>query len=161
LNLQIRMLGGKEVVQYLVRAGDAGRAACDAAAYAVSAAVMAESIPMTPKRFGILRGSHYITRPQNGTCVVGFGGAASAYAAIQHNKQFKNYTTPNTGPGYLSHAIDKIRPRADDICIDIMRRALLRGQAPTYAPTAPTSPPAGSGGQRPSTGARRRKRGRR
>lgn len=161
MNLEIRMLGGKEVVKYLVRAGDAGKLACDAATYAVSAAVMVEAIPITPKRFGILRGSHYITRPQNGMCIVGFGGAASAYAAIQHNKQFKNYTTPNTGPGYLSKAIDKIRPKADDICLDIMRQALMRGQAPAYTPTAPTGPSAGSGGQRPTGGSRRRRRSRR
>lgn len=99
-----------------------------AATYALGNAVLAKALPITPKRHGTLRASGQVTIPTivNGKaqCTVGFGGAAKAYASVQHDGYierngikhfFSHYTEPGTGPLFLDKAAEAIIPHAEQI----------------------------------------------
>lgn len=65
--------------------------------------IVKESTPNTPKKTNRLR---LDTLRQ----VLGLSGKViwtKKYAAIQENKQHKNYTTPGTGPHYALNAVKK------------------------------------------------------
>lgn len=77
---------------------------------------MAEDIvdtaePNTPKKIGDLR--NRILKQ-----VLGLTGKVVwnvNYAVFQELKQFKNYTTPGTGPHFAENAVNKSRERTADI----------------------------------------------
>lgn len=75
------------------------------------------SEPRTPKRLGFLRRS---TIKQ----VLGLHGSIvwnKKYAAKQETTQFKNYTTPGTGPHYAEDAVRSVLKRT----LEIARKAKL------------------------------------
>lgn len=85
---KVRMQESAKVSRFLrAFAGEAGRS----------------SEPRTPKKHGDLRRSWVAS-------VNGFHGRVvwlKKYAAIQETKQFKNYTTPGTGPHFARGAMEK------------------------------------------------------
>jgi hypothetical protein len=74
-------------------------------------AVVAESTPNTPKEKGNLRND--VIRQ-----VLGLKGKVvwgKNYAGIQETKQFKNYTTPGTGPHFARNAVENVTKRTNAI----------------------------------------------
>lgn len=68
------------------------------------------SIPVTPKKTGDLRNR---VKKQ----VLGLKSAISwevNYAKYQEKKQFKNYTTPGTGPKFAERAVRRVVNKAND-----------------------------------------------
>ncbi|OPX80428.1 MAG: Minor capsid protein [Methanosaeta sp. PtaB.Bin039] len=59
--------------------------------------VKGDAVNQTPLEFGPLRGSANVDAIEKGS-EISFN---TKYALVQHEKQFANYTTPGTGPGYL------------------------------------------------------------
>lgn len=82
--------------------------AAAAGLYTLGNAVMTSAKRRTPVDTGVLRGSGYVMAPVTSggqtTCKLGFGGAAKAYALVQHERlDFKH---PNGGEAkYLENAI--------------------------------------------------------
>lgn len=73
--------------------------------------VVDDSLPRTPKKMGNLRQD--ILRQ-----ILGLKGKivwGKNYAAFQETKQFKNYTTPGTGPRFAEDAINGIGDKTADI----------------------------------------------
>lgn len=66
--------------------------------------------PVTPKKEGNLRRDLFKS-------VQGLRGTIKwqkGYAAVQEKKQFKNYTTPGTGPHYAENAVKKVTARSQE-----------------------------------------------
>lgn len=75
----------------------------------MASAIVVESTPKTPKKFGLLRQN--VLKE-----VVGLNAKVSwnqDYAEIQEVKQFTNYTTPGTGPHFAENAVKTIVDKAD------------------------------------------------
>jgi glycosyltransferase A (GT-A) superfamily protein (DUF2064 family) len=97
--------------------------ALQAGVYAMANAAALKAIRLAPKRFGVLRGSIHATLPRAITrtrvqSTVGAGGPAAAYARAQHEGTngiviFRNYTTPGTGPEFITRAIEQVRDNPD------------------------------------------------
>lgn len=70
----------------------------------MASAVVVESTPKTPKREGDLR-LNVLKQ------VIGLNASVTwdmPYAEIQENTQFKNYTTPGTGPHFAENAVKQV-----------------------------------------------------
>jgi len=94
-----------------------------AALYQKGQAIMADAIPLTPKRYGILRGSYYVAPPEPsggsvfsaafGTGPAGYTveiGYGAYYALYVHEMSASyNYTAPGTGPKFLQRAVEQHR----------------------------------------------------
>lgn len=94
-----------EFERELRRAGEKVGAAASAALYREAVSIMADSVPLVPWDTGTLRGSQTVSRPQReGDDIVvefGYGGAASAYAEVQHERE--DFRHPRGGQAhYLS-----------------------------------------------------------
>jgi hypothetical protein len=100
--------------------------------------ILANAVRRTPKKWGVLRGSGYVTHPNNGSVTVGFGGPASAYAWVQHENMDFNHTVG--GPKYLSNAVREVQPRATDIYARIVNRSLFAGGPLPPAGGVPSTP---------------------
>jgi predicted acylesterase/phospholipase RssA len=73
--------------------------------------IVKESEPRTPKKKGYLRRDILIS-------VLGQQGTIKwlkRYAAIQEGTQFRNYTTPGTGPHFAENAVKKLVKNTDII----------------------------------------------
>ena len=141
----MQLLGSRELDKILRRAKEKGARAADAGRYAVGLTILARSVPMTPKKWGVLRGSGYVTHPTNGVVTVGFGGPAAAYAVVQHERMDFKHT--EGGPKYLENAVNLVAPQAVNIFGRIVEKSLLEdaplppfGGAPATPWEGPTSP---------------------
>lgn len=79
----------------LGRAGDKVQTAAKAAIYREASAIIVDSVPLVPWDEGTLRGSHVVLPPVPSgggwSVVFGYGGAASAYAEVQHERTDFNH----------------------------------------------------------------------
>lgn len=84
------LIGAPELVTRLNIATIAAPAAMGMALWKEANAIMAASMPLVPVDLGILRASHFVDSPQmdgdDMTIDFGYGGAASAYAWVQHEE---------------------------------------------------------------------------
>lgn len=79
----------------LERAGDKVEQASRAAIYREAQSIIADSVPLVPWDEGTLKGSHVVLPPRPGgsgwEVEFGYGGAASAYAEVQHEREDFNH----------------------------------------------------------------------
>lgn len=92
-----------EFKRELNRAGMKVYEASVAAIYREATAIIADSVPLVPWDEGTLRGSHTVSAPTSGSggsltraagsaeVEFGYGGAASAYAEVQHEREDFNH----------------------------------------------------------------------
>ena len=83
---------------------------CEAAIYLEAESIMSDSRPLVPWLTGVLKGSGYVNRPEGSgmgaSVTFGYGGAASAYAWIQHEGTGFNH--PRGGQAkYLLTAVEQ------------------------------------------------------
>lgn len=87
--------GTKALERAIIKYGKRGKRAVAGGLYAAGSVIIKESKRRTPVLDGTLRGSGYVTEPQNigrGVLVeIGHGGAASAYAVRQHEDLTLNH----------------------------------------------------------------------
>lgn len=140
--LRMRVVGAEQLAAKLRRAGELAQKAAAAGAYNVGLSVLRKAVRNAPKKYGVLRGSGYVTRPDGrGQVTVGFGGPAKAYAWVQHeNLSFKH---TEGGPKYLSRAIEETRSQAADLFLYVMKIALQGGGVPPTGGGAPDNPNTG------------------
>lgn len=95
----VRVDGLPQLQAALVAAGALAPEALAAGALIEMELMMAEAKGQTPVRDGILRDSGHVLPPEvDATSMeisAGFGGAASAYALVQHERLDFNHTTGN------------------------------------------------------------------
>lgn len=144
-SFSVNFIGSRELNKILTKAKEAAPRAADAGRYAVGLSILLRAIPITPKKWGVLRGSGYVTHPNNGVVTVGFGGPAAAYAWAQHERM--DYKHTEGGPKYLENAVNQTAPRVAEIFGRIVQKSLLDGAplpplggAPSTAWEGPTSP---------------------
>ncbi len=140
--LRIRLVGAAKLAAQLQKSAEIAERAAGAAAYNVGLAVLRRAVRNAPKKWGVLRGSGYVTHPDGqGRCTVGFGGPAKAYAWIQHERLDFKHT--EGGPKYLSRAVEEVRPLQARIFKTVLEAALKRGTVPPTggAPDNPNSGP--------------------
>jgi hypothetical protein len=144
-SFSVKFLGSRALDKILRDAKQNGQRAADAGRYAVGLTILARAIPITPKKWGVLRGSGYVTHPANGVVTVGFGGPAAAYAWVQHERMDFKHT--EGGPKYLENAVNAVAPQAANIFGRIVEKSLLEnaplpplGGAPSTPWEGPTSP---------------------
>lgn len=93
----IRITGTRELQRKLMQAGPLATKAVAAAAVEEQEQVMSVAKSRTPVDTGTLRGSGTVLPPEvSGTrvkVVAGFGGAASAYALVQHERLDFHHTS--------------------------------------------------------------------
>lgn len=92
----------------LERAGDKVERAAAAAIYSEAQWIIADSVPLVPWEEGILKGSYVVLPPRlsgyGWEVTFGYGGAASDYAEIQHERE--DYNHPRGGQAkYLLTAV--------------------------------------------------------
>lgn len=139
--LRIRLAGSAKLAQQLQKAGAIAQQAAGAAAYNVGLAVLRRAVRNAPKKWGVLRGSGYVTRPDaQGRVTVGFGGPAKAYAWIQHERL--DFHHSEGGPKYLSRAVEEVKPLQGQLFATVFKAALERGYVPPSG-GAPDNPNAG------------------
>lgn len=130
----------------LQKVTERGMNAAKAAVYLEANNVMAEALPLTPKDYGALRSSGYVTMPEDTPVVeMGFGGPAADYAVVMHEDPKMNYTTAGTGTKYLEHAIDRRRAGFEQNLGALYQAAFDQnaGASQTNTPTDPwQGPPA-------------------
>lgn len=155
--LQVQILGSHELASKFKAAAGKAKQAADAGAYNVGLAILRKAVRNAPKKWGILRGSGHVTHPVNGSCTVGFGGPAAAYAWIQHENMSFRHT--EGGPKYLERAVGEVRPRAGDIFLRIAKAVLLDGKPVPPVGGAPDNAFSGPqhGGVSPGKGAKKAK----
>lgn len=151
--LMVNIIGSKELVAKMERAGAQADRAADAGRYNVGLAILAAAVPITPKKWGVLRGSGYVGHPKNGSVDVGFGGPARAYAWAQHENMTWNHAVG--GPKYLEKAVYQVAPRAAAIFGRIVEKALIEGGPIPPIGGAPATP---NEGPRPPRTRRRKRR---
>lgn len=97
-----------KVVSYTPLIKSATLQNCNIALRLMASAIVQEATPKTPKQFGDLRNN--VLRQ-----VLGLNAKVSwnqRYASIQESKQFRNYTTPGTGPHFAENAVKKVTDNA-------------------------------------------------
>lgn len=70
-----------------------------------------EANPNTPKKFGNLRNDLV----KSVTGLVGKIVWGKNYAIYQESKQYKNYSTPGTGPHFAENAVKKVASQTDNL----------------------------------------------
>lgn len=76
--------------------------------------ILAASIKVTPREFGGLRGSGTVEKVDGGV-EIGFGGSASEYAMIVHERMGNiRWSVPGTGPKYLEKPFVQMAPAVID-----------------------------------------------
>lgn len=107
--IRFTVKGTKKLEQAIKTYGKRGKRAVGAGLYAAGSVIMKDSKRRAPVADGALRGSGYVTLPQeigSGVLVeIGHGGAASAYAIRQHEDLTLNH--PNGGEAkFLENAMN-------------------------------------------------------
>lgn len=125
--------------------------AVETALYQGGSIIMTEAKKRSPVDLGTMKSSGYVTLPtrQGGDVVVeaGFGGAAKAYAVIQHENLSYSHIDEKTGKQvgeakYLENAINAKEQEVRDRIKRIADRALESGYArrPSKDPAHVTNP---------------------
>lgn len=128
--------------------------AAGAGQYTLANAMMTSAKRRVPVKTGVLKSSGYVGMPvvngTSATCPLGFGGPASAYALVQHERlDFKH---PNGGEAkYLENAIVEYSgEKGASIFVAAVEKYLANhAQASADNPTSPGGPSSGHG---PTTG---------
>jgi len=108
MQFEVRIEGGAELVRRLNDAGAAARLAVAAALYEEGESIMRDSKENhVPVDLGILKNSGHVQPPHVAgddiSVTLAYGGAAGAYAVIQHERlDFKHETG---GPKYLERPL--------------------------------------------------------
>lgn len=127
MSLTITAASRGEFQRELARKGAKMQAAAASALYTEAESIMSDSRPLVPWETGTLKGSGFVNRPEgSGTSVsvtLGFGGSASAYALVQHEREDFNH--PRGGQAkYLETAVDQHAATFDERMAAHVRRAL-------------------------------------
>lgn len=108
--MTFQLKGHKEVLQALAQLGTRAPAALGKALWNEANSIMIAAKAITPVDTGVLKNSGFVNLPteSNGvvTVVMGFGGAASDYAEIQH-EELSYYHTPPTQAKYLEQPFEQ------------------------------------------------------
>lgn len=140
-----KIVGAKEIAHNLAAAGERWKNAVAAGLYMAANNVMSKSKRLVPVDLGALKGSGYVTLPQElaGSTVVemGYGGPAKAYSVQQHERlDFKH---PDGGQAlFLSAAVDAATPTLASDILKLAKAAFAHGQGPTVG-SNPTDPDSG------------------
>lgn len=116
------LVGFKKMQERIVGAVDAGL-------YAGGSIIMSDSIPRVPVDFGDLRGSGYVTLPENHTVEIGYGGSAKGYAVPVHERTELRHEVGEAK--YLEKAASAKKKDAREAVRGRIRRALKN---PSYQP---------------------------
>ena len=88
--MRVSLSGEKKLQQFLKSRPQVATKALAGALYVEAETIRTESLRIVPRDLGTLAGSAHVTEPEiKGTGVsveIGYGGAASAYALIQHER---------------------------------------------------------------------------
>lgn len=105
--LEIELVGVQELQAALQRLGDQAKPLAARALLVEAETIMADSKQMTPVDTGVLRSSGHVLPPamdRDGVEVrLGYGGAAEAYAIVQHERL--DYTHTVGGPKFLERPL--------------------------------------------------------
>ena len=122
----------KQVEAQLRKRLKAAQKAAQTALYQAGSIIMTEAKHRAPLDIGTLRNSGYVTLPVtrgNDTFVeIGFGGAAKAYAVVQHEKL--SYRHEVGEAKYLENAINAKEDEVRKRIARLTDRALETGRAP-------------------------------
>jgi hypothetical protein len=110
--------------QQLEQAGDEVVEVTTQALYAEAEAMIVDSVPLVPWETGVLAGSHFVDDPETSgagaSVTFGYGGAANAYAWVQH--EHEEYMHPNGGQAkYFSVAIEQHEANLDERLADFVK----------------------------------------
>mgnify|MGYP001588858185 CR=1 FL=1 len=107
----------------LARAGAKVDRACNTALYLEAEAIMTDSRPLVPWLSGVLRASGYVHPASANAVEFGYGGAAEAYAMVQHEHEEFNH--PRGGQAkYLLTAIEQHAVNLDSRLAAHVRRVI-------------------------------------
>jgi len=123
MKVAFKLDGDTQMVAKLKGTRDRIQQAVAAGVYQAANAVMTNAKQRAPLDTGVLRASGYVTLPQVGPrprCEVGFGGAASAYALIQHERTEYHHEVGEAK--YLEKAFNDVDCRT--IIINVVRSAV-------------------------------------
>lgn len=127
LKFSMTLEGVKEVTARVDLAEKRMDKAIDVGLYAIAQNIMSLSKQEAPFDLGVLRGSGFVTLPENHTVQLGYGGAAGAYAVVQHERlDFKHKVGKAR---FLIDPINASRGNALVLMKDIVEHA-LRGELP-------------------------------
>lgn len=120
----------------------AAQKAAAAGLYAHANNVMTEAKELSPVDTGVMRGSGYVTIPEensNPVVEVGFGGASEAYVVKQHEDQSLNH--PDGGEAkFLEKALDRNKDKASELIGRFIKDALHDGKSAGMDKVHPPSP---------------------
>ncbi len=98
MKISVEFKGTEKVMKALQALGERAQKAMGAALYQEGNDILRAAKIITPVKTGVLKGSGFVGMPQySGASVtvdIGFGGAASAYAVIQHEELDYKHTPP-------------------------------------------------------------------
>lgn len=144
--VSISIAGSAAFKAKIAQALEAGKTAASAGLYAGGNVIMEEAKRRSPVDTGAMRGSGYVTLPEErGSTIVvevGFGGPAGDYAAEQHENM--TYRHPVGQAKYLESAMDDKAGDARDTIAAVAAASLGKGPP---IPTSQTTPWGGGGGE--------------
>src|SRR4029434_8732072 len=140
--MEVKVSGLDQVFKNLEATSEQIIQALARALYEDGGALLKEAQAITPWEFGVLVGSGYVTLPEiTGSkikVVLGFGGAAQAYAEIVHER-LDVYHKPPTQAKYLETPFNArakgFDQRIGRAVADILKRCLMK-LGTTYNPSA-------------------------
>ena len=155
--IKIVMVGLEKFADETKKTRPRMRRAVGAGCYGAANNVMATALPLTPLDFGALRGSGYVTMPEEDggrvTVEIGYGGPAAGYAEIIHEDTSpKKFQEPGTGPKFLQRALDRASGTLRAEIAELAARAFAENRGPRRNPKTPTDPGQGGHGSRPGIG---------
>ena len=120
--IEWRLTGVEALMTRLSKSRSAFHTAAAAAVFGEANDIFNESQRVVPVRFGILRSSGYVAPPvvhnDYVEATIGYGGAASKYALIVHEREFgakgKIYHKRPTTAKYLSRPVDRAQRGIED-----------------------------------------------
>lgn len=102
--------GLKAIASAVAEEAQAYQGALEAAIYQKAVEIMAKAIPLTPAATGILRSTHYVSKPMRGisgpVVEIGFG---TSYAEAVHEMSGVSWKAPGTGGKYLQRPVDQAK----------------------------------------------------
>lgn len=147
MRFKLKIKGVKKVAKRIAQASKTIDVVTASAVYAAGSAIMTEAKRRAPVDHGDLRGSGYVSLPeQKGRKVrseIGFGGPASAYAIVQHERTDFSHDVGEAK--YLERAISAKQKAAFQQAFNAAKRALKSGrqQARKIHTQDPDSPQGG------------------
>ena len=129
MKISVDFKGSDEVMKHLTKLQERAPNALGKALYEEANDILRASLILVPVDTGVLKGSGLVENPQmHGSEVsvaIGYGGAASAYAEVQHEElSFKH--TPPTQALYLSQPFNEaVKNGMDERIAATIKRELV------------------------------------